>query len=881
MIDFTSYYAQSTLWSAPRMDNQSILDMARLSLVTGVYNRIRVADDSIKLPVQRKKFHVFQIGQLMPELLGMISCYEGRWVRLDVMMQMKNMIIDTYLVNGIMYPRHHVWFQWTETRNLLICFEDVPALGDHNLENYEPFIRFYTGGWFHVLRKDKPKDMIKVYNKLLLKEADRLEAWNYYNDHKDKVGHTFLYLNGVYYSDLTYQSLKIGTVLEIVYDTTVYKKVKMAIEDLNAFDSILDEKRKYLLTYAGSMNNPTIDFYDDIDVYITGIKDMDGQTAKRGVLYHRNNKDAVRQLTHRDYSIVVPYVAGYTEVHPFLQEVPLKNQFVEMFIRKSGFQRGTVFVHNRIHDLYKLPYRHKVSAMLGVRSNVDVWRADQLELSAYSQVMSMDEAPRDKQLIEDAYGYNALSIVYGNTPVHKSEFLDKGGVFIVPLANNLQGVATHFEYDEEGKLLGYYNSENTCNHVVRNENCHMVESMVGFGGVYIDDQFNPPEDTLIDETFDYRIYRCLIGKEYQGLENWEDITDLNYHRVIDGKLKWVENMDKTHTVILRTNKKVLVREYDVSLTDGLLHFPIVQTLSFTKFAKDDVQARLMVPMGQLDVWLNGHALVEGIDFMVDFPHVYITSKKYIEDASNFKKQHVVIRFSQFCDKSMNRIPVKETGYIYDGQLSNNKRYNIHDDKVLGIIAAGGRFHRKEVGFFDKQTKNTNPHLKRSEGYPYQIKDIIVPMRKQIPTDTYTLRYNAEVIDDKVSQYMTQFQEQKVLTRHPEIRALYPLYSPMLSKIIYDLKYNAVQFPEELLYHRYTDQDVLEFVKPYEYLMKVDPVFNDESIDLEYVIIHPHIMMDNIPLNIYHYRLLNRIVKLVFKDKVKLSHFVRSIPIEHT
>lgn len=875
MIDFLSYYAQSTLWSMPQADTQYILDMARISPSHGLWNKVRYIHTTLKLPEERVKFHVFQVGQLQPELLGLLSCYQGRWIRADVGCELQNMVIDPYLVNGIMYPRHRIWYQWTEDRNLLLAFADVPELG-YSLEEMEPYVRVYTGSFFHILRRNMNKDMIKVKGLVIRTEKDRQELYQWAAPYMNRVGHLFTWINGVYHSPMAMNKLKIGDLVEFLYDSTVYKKIKVRLKDLNAFDSKRDKKRKYLITYAGLQYNPTVDFYDDIDFYVTAIADKDPVHVK-GVLYHKNMEDSVRQLTHRDYSIVVPYVTGLVEGQEWMKDKGLEQTYIEMFVRRSGFMRAHPYVHNRIHELYKLPYPNKVAAMLGVRSNVDVWRADVLEESAYTKIMSQQEPPRDKKDIQDAYGYNALSVVLGNTPTLERDFLTDGGLVRVQLPPHLQFEAVHFEYDINGKLLGYYNTLNTCSYAIRNKGCHLVESLAGVGGEYIDDIFNPTDGTKVHLPYDHRVYRCEKGKEYQNTPaNWEDITNTDYYVIEGGKLRWVEDLSKEYTTILRTNQRVLVRELEVKIDQGIIHFPLVQKASLNG---RDVDLKPMVPMGQLDIFMNGHSLVEGIDYLVDYPTVTIITKKYFEGDIERDGQHAIIRFSHFCNSDMSRIPVKETGYVYDAQLSNNKRYSIQDDKVLRIVAAGSTWHRDEVGLYEKGTKNSAPYLLDKEGYPYQIRDTIVPLRQEVPTETMKLRSISEEVDDKVSEYMTQFQEQKVLPRHPEIKELYPLYSPFLSRIIFDIKQKVYTFDSDKFHSRYNQQDIEAFVRPYEYLMKSDPLFTDESIDLQYVKIHPHILMDNIALTIYEYRLVSRIVDLYARDKVSLSHFLRSIPVK--
>lgn len=869
MITFLNYYTQSTLWAHPVADNPAILKMARITKhIAGAINHCKVGDKYLVLPEKKTKFHLFQVGQLLPEIMGLGRKHRGRWVRLDAACEVFDLIAQVYYGRGLMHPSYRVWYQFTDDKNVIFAVAQMKEIGTE-IETQTPYLRLYSGAWFNVLRKDLPDDMIKVKSGVVERESDKQEFMEFYHEYSNKRGHVFTWINGYYVTKLTPSNYKVGDVIEMLYDSTVYKKIHTTLSQLNAFDSIMDKKRKYLFTYAGA-DTHMVDYHDDIDFYLTeGNKQL-----RTGVYIHRNHVDAVRQITHRDYSITIPYIEGYRKQNPPLVDKDLNTTYIEAFVRRSGFNRKLPFVNNRIHELYKLPYKYKVPAMLGVRSNVKEFRADELEQSAFIEAMSSIEKVTDHKKIEAAFGYNALSVALGDTPTHKDDFNDVAGVRWFRLKEHQIPASTNFEYDDKGKLLGFYKEGESCNYKVRHDETHIVETLTGWGDAIIDDVFNPDDGFVFDNDMDYRVYRCLKDYEHRGVKHWEDITG-KYYIVEEGKLKWVEDTRETHTVFVRSSRRFLTRKFNVRLFGGLLTFPINQRIE-----RDSqyVDMKMLVPMGTLDVFLNGHSLVEGIDYFVDFPQVYITSKKYIKGDVEFEPQEVVVRFKGFCDENLKHLPPFETGYIYDGQLSNNLRFNIQDDKVLRIIAAGGTFHRKEVGLFEAKTKNTNPHLMQSEGYPYQVKDNIVDMMQVTGKDTQVMRAESMEIDERVSDYMTQFMEKKTLPQHPKIKQLYALYSPLLCKMLHLIKLNQTGWDYYDLIKRVSKEEIETLFKDIMYLKDVDPLFNDASIDLEYVIIHPHIYNKVWEFDAIQYKFIEKIVKVLFDGKVIINHHLSmSVP----
>ena len=110
----------------------------------------------------------------------------------------------------------------------------------------------------------------------------------------------------------------------------------------------------------------------------------------------------------------------------------------------------------------------------------------------------------DLEMVVDAYGYNAISRLIGNTP---SNIEMLSGVRIVKCPPVAFDAASIFEYDATGKLvntgdhlsLGYY--------PVKSSSTAFCEVIAGKSGFFNGDVFGTGEVT-INTDFDYRFYKC-------------------------------------------------------------------------------------------------------------------------------------------------------------------------------------------------------------------------------------------------------------------------------------------------------------------------------------------------------------------------------------
>lgn len=877
-FNFLTQHAAKHVWAYPHQDNQSIQKPKRISPHGGFRNQFTIEYRTIKLPEKIEKYHVYQIGQLTPGLLGLFPD-ENRWISIDDICEKSQMVVDIFTGDGIMLPRCKSYYRWTDRQNLLIAVREVKTI-PWAFNDEDVYVRFYSGAYFNILRRNLPQDFIKTKGYVLKQRSDIEELISFKDTYQNKRGHLFIWINGILHYDYGKDSAKLGDCVEMMYDSTVYKKVSIKLTDLRTFDSLLDHKGKYLISYPGIDTN-NIDYHDDVDFYIAR-KPNEVKNRQKGIYYHRIMGDAVRQVSHRDYSLTIPYVNGL--INHSNQNEKRENKrifntdsdiYIDAYIRRGMQDRPLIYNSHKLHELFKLPFTARLNAMLGIHSNVTEWRADNLENSEYAKLISSKKVIYDSDIVEKAYGYHGIAYITGNSPTLSKDFLTSQGITTIPLQTGHTKYSNHWEYDEKGVLLTHRNHYFTCSYIVRKDNTKMVEHLSGTATDDVGEQYDQ-NNIFIPKDEEFRVYRCPKGEELLP-DRWVDITHNNDNLFLLEKdkhgnrtLKWITD-NSLYTTLFRTDKQVLSYTVKKPLDNGIIDFYLSELVTFSN---NKVRMRMLVPRGHLDVYCNGHALVRNIDYFVDFPRVVITAKKYFIRPEYGDRQEITIRFHGFCTENLEIRHPEQTGYVQHHTLSYNNRYHLKDDKVLNIIIGGRVYDRSILGFSEDENKIKLSLKERNEleGMPWQIKDIIVPMRGLTHEDTYTLRDRSYETDKRISDYMTSYLPEKRSIHYPPIKSLYPLYSPFLSWILDDIRKGTFVFPK--LEEHYNDEDVLQACKKYEWLLKFDPVHQNKAIDYQYVIIHPHPHFKVIDISIYQYKLFDKINKLYMKDKVNLSHHIR-------
>ncbi len=855
MSDFLVNHAVQNVWCNPQQDLQVTYKPQRISTRRGVRGRISHMWTSINMPTPTDVYHVYQIGQYHASLIG-LSPARGKWRVLAELMNEEFLFADVYTINGQHLSRFHTYVLVTPEKNVLVAIREQAKIVD--LKVTDIYLRLYSNSFFDSVRSDDYAHGIICRGARVMNATQALNLQRDYLELKARTrGHTWIYVNGWYRDDYKPADFSAGDYVEYVYDSSVKAVKEFNINGLPTFDSIKDAKRKFLLHYSGAQaGGVNIDYRDDIDVYLI----KPGTTSGRftGVYYHKNNDDALRQVTHRDYALVVDYVRAHQQAMVSQGWTNINQLRARLFIRHAGYKRPLVFEHHRIQELYKLPDADIRRALLGQDSTVKVWRADELENSEYVKIMDVRKRAIQPDLVKDAYGYNAIAKLIGNTP---SKVQNLSGRQAVPLPYGTQVDSTAYEIDAAGKLIASYIHTSGIEYTPFSANCKLVEMIVGRGGQRLDMAFNK-QDAAIDPRYSYRFYVAPIAHGELRNDQWEDVTgDATKYQIINGKVHWFVDL-QYNAVCAKSDAYFLSYELSLAADNGVLRFSIGAT---TDWNGTSLSSLLYIPPGRLDVWINNEVLIEGLDYLVQWPQVVITNKQYLVDG---QAQRIRVRGTGFCNKDLSRQPPKEFGFVRWGKLSRNNRYDLRDDRVLRLVVNGRTFHRDDVYFTEG-----NPALWMNNvpnGAPYLLDDLIVPLRAIVSEDTYALREKSLVVDQAVSDYLTMKLPEPIPANPDPILERYAIYSPFSASIMYDLLTGRLS--TEKFRGQYSDQEVRDYLKDYEWLLDYEPTRRD--LDLEHVIVHPHERTTVIQLDAYQYFLLRRAIKVFLEDKVDITRFVR-------
>mgnify|MGYP001562075659 FL=1 len=404
--DFLVDHAYRNVWCSPGQDRQHIVAPTRITKRAGAVGNIKLGMSTYNLPSVGEWYHVFTIGDLPPVLVGMNTIVD-KWVSVMGQCNSTSLLVDLYTNLGIHIPTHRAYWLYTRAGQLLIAILNTPAIV--NLGLVQPFIRWRSNAYFDGNDGMFLNDGIEIAGLTPTTQAQYSLFQAKWRAAKLKAGYAWAFVNGVRVNDINLTTAKIGDILEYTQDASVKSVVELPIRSLQSFVSILDTKGKYFLPRAGVED--IIDYADDIDIYLLRYQLA---AAYTGCYYHQNQPDSIRMVTHRDYSIPQTYLQYYVDNTPtWIWNDDLR---VEIIVRNSGWtNRPLVNEAHRIKELFKLSEPLRLKAMLGEQS-LDIWRADVLENDFYPQVMSAEYGGLTRPMVEQAYGYNAISKLICDVP---------------------------------------------------------------------------------------------------------------------------------------------------------------------------------------------------------------------------------------------------------------------------------------------------------------------------------------------------------------------------------------------------------------------------------------------------------------------------------
>lgn len=850
MLEYIKHHALKNVWCTPEQDYQLTFNPVRITTPNGVRKYTEVEWDRIWLPDDTSKFHVYQLGNLSPKTLK-LNMPNNLWVSLTELCNDNNVIIDVCFANGRQLPRFASYLRRTPTGNLILAIKEQPRIG--NLKTDSVYIRFYANAFFSSVRSHPTEDYIFTKGQYATTRASVVSFQRDIRDFQLEGGHVYVFHNGMIVNDTHPDLVVEGDVIELVHDTTIKQVIEYKIDDLETFLSTLDELNKYLIVRDPSETN-AIDFHDDIDFWLV----KRTSAAFKGVFYYKSNPESVRMVTHKDYSIPVSRILALANANVWVEPLKLS---LRLHIRKSGYSRELVNEHHRIRELCRLDKERTHDAMIGVNSTVDVWKAASLEASNYPKIMrslSVDVTP---ELVQEAYGYNAISKLVADTPKRVEVIAGAKGI---ELPFGLRTNSTMFEYDSEGKLLEYHHHASGDIYYTNNLQTTTVEGIMGIGSQNLPTYFDQKNVAISD----IKNVACYITPISGGVPTyvWQRIlptADNGFYTFSNNEINWNEDLLTNNLVAVREDSNFLLYSKVLNLNVGVLTFDLEANEFYN--GNSELQA-LKLPLLHLDLFLNGYALIEGLDYFVRNFKIVITNKEYLNTAT--PDQVVVIRAIGLAGETVYWEKKREFGFVEHNLLSRNNKYDIRDDKLIRYVVGGKLRHKEDLKFSEDGIEVRMDNI--PNGTPYSLMEPPVPLRGLLNTNVYDFREKAYSVDETIKNYLSVFYPEEEIAEPSVITERYQLLSPFVSKIHYDLS-SGYFYPEGIKEH-YNDMDIAEWIKPYTYLLDFDPVKN--SVDLRYVSVHPHHLFVETELDIYQYKFLQRIVKLYFGEDINLSGHVR-------
>ena len=850
MNNYIIQHALASVWCSPEHDYQHIFQPARLTVPKGVLRFVNVEWSQIALPDLVNRYHVYQIGQLSPVFLHLIPDTQV-WYPAGRALKIQEMTIDIYNQTGLHFPLFECYFRKTSTQNLILAIREQPTIG--KLSTDSVFVRFYSNAYFRSERSQPLLDELWTNGK---RPQNRNETLAFQKEISDlqatSLGHVYVFHNGWLVNHIVTDSVKPNDVLEYVLDTSISKVWDITIDSLETFESTLDHCRKYLIKQPNAATD-SIDYHDDLDFYLYET----GANPVKGLFFHKGYKGIFRMVTHSAYSVAVQSILDHAnKVSSWL---PL-NLSLRVFIRKSGYDRPLVFETNRIKELYKLDDNSTLRAMVGAQANVLEWQAAHLEASAYTAIMEHDNlAAVTSQEVQAAYGYNATSLLVGDA-LHRVIVSDGRRVIFPPF--KLRYHATFYEYDALGKLIDFHYHNEGRIYGVHSPFAFYVEGISGQGGL--------SSGTAYDSTCSPNppgfFQRAYISPKVGGVST-------NEWRLAVPVEEFVQNEQGTVWVIDPEDFATAVRNDRVFLSVHLDLTPLKGYLEFTIAGLDITGSveeirDLEFPTGKLDIFLNGHPLIENLDYYVQWPQVVICNKEYLLPEA--ETQRVTVRCPNFPDSNIQRLPPAEYGFVTHGYLSRNARFDVRDDRVLRYVIEGRLWDRKDLVFSEDNAQVTVAGVRN--GAPYCIDEILVPLDELVDNDTHVFRAAARETDLHVSDYLTLYYPEVEIPGPSIIPTRYTVLSPFVSRI-HDLLQSGFLYPPEIK-GQYSDEDIRNWVEEWEFLLDFDPLLNPiKPVDDRYVHVQPHQFFTETELDIYQYTFLERVIALYFQGRIDLSSHV--------
>lgn len=837
-------YVTENLWANPEENQQYQVSLVRISDEYGWVQNFSYMHKWRTLPKPGRYYHIFSVAGLAPgywNFKGQVLNRNplDRWVNLAALAKTRALQVDVYDNKGFQFSRGHTWVMVTQDGLTLIAMEKLlrfPILRDAKFS-----FRCYTPSKKVVV--DEPARLAASnpfhYESMVYENGTELATLtSRYNTYKAKAGYTAVFHNGVIWTGApnTIPGLTIGDLVEFWHDPTVIRTELYQYRNLADYYSDLDKKRKVILHPAKRKGDFKLRYFDDNDYYLLA-------PNNKGLYFNRNNVGTIRQLTHADVSIADDAIRETANGLRELNDTAAVRILV--LIRETDWELEWPHEHQRIRYLYRMPDADIIRAFTGARANMQEWTANGLESGP---VISFLRRQWSKLKREDGFlslGYNAATRVLSEGILRTTYSPGERGVE-VPVS--YRDSFTAWEHNEAGHLLGYYNRTNSRYYAAVNPECTKVEFTFGQASRIVDTVVTN-ENIPLDKNLSYRVYTSsysVVSGELVG--KLTDVTGKKDIYIIENNLLIWKGLDPVNQRgVIFSNKHSLAYTFQLEHIDHSLAFAL------TEIYED---GGLIFPhsFAQVDLWLNGHPLIDNVDWIFEDQYCYINNKEFLIDGP----QTITVRAHGFHGSEISPNRDTELGFLDGGVIGRFDRYNLRADRTTRTVINGSLYLTDEVPRAERSVPDDQ--WNQLNGRPYMVKHVYAPLVEVVDFDNYPGYSRSRELDKRVSDYLTEYLPKPLIPTDeiswegssssqptgsgvPVIANLqdkYRLYSPFMNVVVNGILNGLIEIPElnkEGEETAFSDQDIEEAVSKYKWWLNFDPVIL--NYDRRYFAIMPY------------------------------------------
>ena len=903
-MDFVLQHARENVWAEHIQDKDYFIKPMRITPNGGSLKYAEIGLKTIALPYadslrNRLYFHVYHIGQIAPHLLG-ADIIENKWIGIDDVANEMECYINVYLDNGYVVPRSKCFIMRTwPGKNILLAIENDPKLTfgssksynsgtnsaqilPNTLNNQGINVRFYTNErFFSAERRSKAVNADnQMYFETGLYTAQvksRIQA-----NENSTVKQGWFVLDGMvmnYAAAFDSYPRLMDKEISVYRDETVIGIEYHRLQDLQVFTSI---KNRNIKKYIIDLNLPIdrLVYWNDVEYYLGR---MDGM-GFRGLCIPMLRQNPISTITNKTHAIRTDVITDLMNSVDWL--VDSDNVYIMAVVRQGGVDTGLIHQHTLIEELFKLPNRVVLSAMSGVNALLNEWRADSLEHDDYAKIVEADYDAIIPDMVFNAYGYNAITRYHHPNPLKVNDYTLVNGKrwYSVQLSNAASErnklltsgspLVEVLEYDVGGLLLGRRRFPYSNGGLLVAEQIHATDVAL------IEHYISSIEDNTLNlgeiygnrvenndlAAFGFAAY-ITTSDASQLKPKWLDVTSLkSYYHTIDtvksdgSKVRTlVWNTDVLSEIgarpMVRINNRVCFKTFKViDLNKGYRNFPVITIPT-------NSSAKVQVEPGCIELWMEGRLLIEDIDYVVDWPNIYVGRR-----IADLNTATISVRLSGLANPDTStHEKARETGFVKNGILSVNGFYDIRNDRNIQINVGGALIHRDGASFDEA----AGGIIREFDGRPYQIKDYITPVELYTNRSTVEEKAKSEEIDAKVMHYLNEYLPSNNPNTGVITNTRWMVVSLFLDDIICRLKKDWLV---QELKVGFTPEQADVWVKDALYLLKVD-VSYFETTNRNYIRLIPHGQPNAISLTASQYKLVAMLADRYLNGRVQINHML--------